>query len=511
LVSNYSISSVAETFFVLYKDYDNIFTSEGTTLSSLDYLFLKYSLEEKENIGILLDEVSKQEKKGFCVYQDGNTTLLFFPLQPYSNAIQGVVCFVIPFSQVKNRIEELAGRIDGMVNIYYDNQFLYGVSNAEGAEQTDSEYLFFTQKLREISVHVQIDEKIFFSWENVFSYKKILIMIILILLFVMSVFVISWKNYVPIHNILEKHFVPEKQKSMRDWYCMTWNDIDKMIEMLLYEKKSSIGQLEMQMRILREQAVRLIVTGGYSANLQSRLALLNIRLDYPVFGIIESNLIRDSISDAEYEMLRESIEELSESDIQLYSYWNESGMLDILALAEEEYHFDEIVEMLGSLFETLGKSIELDIRIKCRDLESLHQLYRKNYQESTEKTQECSEETEGGKNIGKSQRTVKQVIEYINNNCCDYDLSLEKVAMEFKITTSYLCTILKQEIGMSYKEYLIKLRIHEASKLLREDDISVADICRRVGYVNVSYFIKLFQKHTGMTPTRYRTEYHEKK
>ena len=62
---------------------------------------------------------------------------------------------------------------------------------------------------------------------------------------------------------------------------------------------------------------------------------------------------------------------------------------------------------------------------------------------------------------------------------------------------------------MSYKEYLTKLRIEEAKKLLVQEEISVNDVCQRVGYINVSYFIKIFQKYTGVTPTRYRAERQE--
>ena len=64
---------------------------------------------------------------------------------------------------------------------------------------------------------------------------------------------------------------------------------------------------------------------------------------------------------------------------------------------------------------------------------------------------------------------------------------------------------------MNYKEYLTMLRMEEAQRLLQLGDQSVIEISQQVGYVNISYFIKLFQKHTGMTPAIYKEHYRKKR
>ncbi|MFR6332524.1 MAG: helix-turn-helix domain-containing protein, partial [Eisenbergiella sp.] len=51
------------------------------------------------------------------------------------------------------------------------------------------------------------------------------------------------------------------------------------------------------------------------------------------------------------------------------------------------------------------------------------------------------------------------------------------------------------------------LRIAAARQMLQEEGSSVADVCQRTGYTNVSHFIKVFQKAEGITPARYRDEY----
>ncbi|WP_455615653.1 helix-turn-helix domain-containing protein [Eisenbergiella sp.] len=81
-----------------------------------------------------------------------------------------------------------------------------------------------------------------------------------------------------------------------------------------------------------------------------------------------------------------------------------------------------------------------------------------------------------------------------------------KKAREFHITATYLCRMIRQQTGESYKEYLTGLRVRAAKEMLREEEASMADVCQRTGYTKVSHFIKVFQKSEGITPARYRDE-----
>jgi AraC-like DNA-binding protein len=58
--------------------------------------------------------------------------------------------------------------------------------------------------------------------------------------------------------------------------------------------------------------------------------------------------------------------------------------------------------------------------------------------------------------------------------------------------------------GISPLVYLINLRLQKAEIFLMETDMSVTDICFQTGFSNVSYFIRLFSKHYGITPKKYR-------
>ncbi len=64
----------------------------------------------------------------------------------------------------------------------------------------------------------------------------------------------------------------------------------------------------------------------------------------------------------------------------------------------------------------------------------------------------------------------------------------------------------KSTFQMSPKKWLIEKRMQEASKLLRTTSDSVTDIAYRVGYENVSHFIKAFHKLFGTSPKQYQIQ-----
>jgi transcriptional regulator GlxA family with amidase domain len=52
--------------------------------------------------------------------------------------------------------------------------------------------------------------------------------------------------------------------------------------------------------------------------------------------------------------------------------------------------------------------------------------------------------------------------------------------------------------------YLIGLRIHRAQELLRETELSITQICHRVGFHSLSHFTTTFRQHIGVSPSTYR-------
>lgn len=96
------------------------------------------------------------------------------------------------------------------------------------------------------------------------------------------------------------------------------------------------------------------------------------------------------------------------------------------------------------------------------------------------------------------------IISYIRDHFADYDISLEKVAQETGTSPSIVRSVVRQESGFLYRDYIVHLRLDYAKKLLLETRLNVSDICDKVGYANVSYFVRTFRENTGVTPSKFR-------
>lgn len=85
------------------------------------------------------------------------------------------------------------------------------------------------------------------------------------------------------------------------------------------------------------------------------------------------------------------------------------------------------------------------------------------------------------------------------------DLSLDHISDMMNLHPNYICSLFKKETGQTFVNYLNKIRIQEAKKLLAsESDIPVSTIGEMVGYDNKHYFTKVFKRYTGTTPGEFR-------
>ncbi|MQR88832.1 helix-turn-helix domain-containing protein [Bacillus megaterium] len=87
-------------------------------------------------------------------------------------------------------------------------------------------------------------------------------------------------------------------------------------------------------------------------------------------------------------------------------------------------------------------------------------------------------------------------------------LTLEALAQQLNVTEQYTCLLFQQSLGIRPFEYVTRVRIQKAKKLLlKNNQISVQDIARQVGYEHPSYFIKRFKEQENVTPTIFRKMY----
>lgn len=85
-------------------------------------------------------------------------------------------------------------------------------------------------------------------------------------------------------------------------------------------------------------------------------------------------------------------------------------------------------------------------------------------------------------------------------------LKITDIAEKLSLNRSYLYTIFKQQTGYSLKKYLIHIRMQKSLDLLKNPDISIAEISNSVGYTDPLTFSSAFKKYYGISPSLYRQE-----
>jgi two-component system response regulator YesN len=71
------------------------------------------------------------------------------------------------------------------------------------------------------------------------------------------------------------------------------------------------------------------------------------------------------------------------------------------------------------------------------------------------------------------------------------------------ISSGYLSSLFKRRTGLGFVDYVTRVKISEAEKLLLSGRYRVGEIAEMVGYEDAGYFSKIFHKMTGFTPKEY--------
>jgi len=94
---------------------------------------------------------------------------------------------------------------------------------------------------------------------------------------------------------------------------------------------------------------------------------------------------------------------------------------------------------------------------------------------------------------------------YVNENYRT-DINIIDVANLVGFNSSYFSHLFKKEIGEGFSDYLKRVRLTNALKLLRETSYSINQISEMVGYTDVAYFRKQFRQHYHKSPSECRNE-----
>lgn len=104
-----------------------------------------------------------------------------------------------------------------------------------------------------------------------------------------------------------------------------------------------------------------------------------------------------------------------------------------------------------------------------------------------------------------SGKTLRKVLDYIDENYARETLSLNHVADQVNVSANYLSAIFSQSMQKTFVEYVTAKRMEKAKRLLRSTDKSAGEVAAEVGYKDPHYFSFVFKKTQGMSPREYRS------
>lgn len=99
---------------------------------------------------------------------------------------------------------------------------------------------------------------------------------------------------------------------------------------------------------------------------------------------------------------------------------------------------------------------------------------------------------------------VLEAQHYIETHYGDEELSLQTVAKQLHISPQHLSRVFRHENGITFVDYITRVRIRHAMEMLEDDQMKVYEIAERTGYSSQHYFSNAFKKMLGVGPTEYR-------
>lgn len=108
--------------------------------------------------------------------------------------------------------------------------------------------------------------------------------------------------------------------------------------------------------------------------------------------------------------------------------------------------------------------------------------------------------------FSKNLEKVNKVYEYVFQNIHE-GIKLEKAAALLNMAPSSFCRFFKKKTGLTFMEYVKRVRVGMAAKLLAESDKQITEICFESGYNNLANFNHYFKSIMGKTPSAYRKSF----
>lgn len=114
-----------------------------------------------------------------------------------------------------------------------------------------------------------------------------------------------------------------------------------------------------------------------------------------------------------------------------------------------------------------------------------------------------AKKSDDGADNNDTKSKIEKVKRFIERNCYK-KTCLNDAAKTVCLSPKYLSRVFRQQVGVNFSKYRLKIKTEKAEELLVETRCNVNQVSEKLSYKNVESFIRQFKKFTGYTPTKYR-------
>lgn len=105
--------------------------------------------------------------------------------------------------------------------------------------------------------------------------------------------------------------------------------------------------------------------------------------------------------------------------------------------------------------------------------------------------------------LGSTNYHIRRVVDYIRADY-QHSITLAGAAAELSLNKSYLCRLLRRELGITLTELIARVRIEKSKQLIKAGVFSMTEISAATGYKSQSHFTRQFKKVEGITPLQFK-------
>ncbi|SDO37682.1 Helix-turn-helix domain-containing protein [Paenibacillus sp. yr247] len=273
----------------------------------------------------------------------------------------------------------------------------------------------------------------------------------------------------------------------------------------------------------RGLAPEIVIISGYSSTDYFRQALWNCASDY-LMKPIDTDEVVATLMRCAAKLIKHKQELLEKSDWYTTSksfihrlashIWllNRDAMVSELKdlhqlFVDKRYHLimmhemylDVLTLLMAELGELSGSRFHY---VEYTNLKALGR-HDKLYEQVQATLIDMMENIRGMRNWG-THKTIRNALDNIHQSYMNETLSLRDIALSVGMSPNYFSKCFSEEVGISYSQYINRLRMEKALDLLNDPLFKVYEVAHAIGFSDYTHFAKVFKKKYEFSPTEYR-------